>query len=72
MSIDATRSEGNTDKMYGYLEGYASGQKCGSEIMKIKACREFSKILGEICPEMIRTDDDIKAMENVFRKRLEE
>ena len=36
--------------------------------MKMKACREFSKILGEICPEMVRTEDDIKAMENVFHK----
>jgi hypothetical protein len=72
MSIDATRSEGNTDKMDGYLEGYADGYKRGMENMKMKACREFSKILGEICPEMVRTDDDIKAMENVFRKRLEE
>lgn len=72
MSIDATRSEGNTDKMYGYLEGHTDGIKRGMENMKMKACREFSKILGEICPEMVRTDDDIKAMENVFRKRLEE
>jgi hypothetical protein len=40
--------------------------------MKKIACQEFSKILGEICPEMVRTDDDIKAMESVFRKRLEE
>ena len=72
MGIDATRSEGNTDKMCGYLEGHADGIKRGMENMKMKACREFSKILGEICPEMVRTDDDIKAMENVFRKRLEE
>jgi hypothetical protein len=42
------------------------------EIMKMKACREFSKILGEICPEMVQTEDDIKAMESVFRKMLEE
>ena len=72
MSIDATRSEGNTDKMYGYLEGHTDGIKRGMENMKMKACREFSKIIGEICPEIVRTDDDIKAMENVFRKRLEE
>lgn len=72
MGIDATRSEGNTDKLIGYLEGNTTGLKRGMEIMKIIACREFSKILGEICPEMVRTDDDIKAMENVFRKRLEE
>lgn len=72
MSIDATRSVIITDKLSGYLEGHSEGLKCGMEIMKNKACREFSKILTEICPEMVRTDDDIKAMENVFRKRLEE
>lgn len=72
MSIDATRSVINTDKMSGYLEGHKDGLKCGMEIMKTIACQEFSKILSEICPEMTRTDDDIKAMENVFRKMLEE
>lgn len=72
MSIDATRSDGNTDKMNGYLEGYAGGQKCGSEIMKMKACREFSTILADICPEFADSEDYIKEMENVFRKRLEE
>jgi hypothetical protein len=56
--------------MTGYLEGYASGQKCGSEIMKMKACREFSKILADICPHF--TKDDIDALETVFRKDLEE
>jgi hypothetical protein len=69
MSINATRSEGNTDRMNGYLEGYASGQKCGSEIMKMKACREFSKIIAEICPHF--TKDDIDELETVFRKDLE-
>ena len=72
MSINATRSEGNTDRMNGYLEGYASGQKCGSEIMKMKACREFSKILADICIEFADSEDYIKEMEDVFRKRLEE
>ncbi len=72
MGIDATRSEGNTDRMNGYLEGYVAGIKGCREIMKTIACQEFSKILGEICPEMVKTEDDIKAMENVFRKRLEE
>jgi hypothetical protein len=72
MGINVIRSVGNTDKLSGYLEGHSVGLKCGMEIMKNKACREFSKILGEICPEMVQTDDDIKAMENVFRKRLEE
>ena len=72
MGINAIRSVGNTDKLSGYLEGHSVGLKCGMEIMKNKACREFSKILTEICPEMVRTDDDIKAMEKVFRKRLEE
>lgn len=70
MRVDATRSEGNTDRMYGYLEGYARGQKCGSEIMKMKACREFSKIIAEICPHF--TKDDVDALETVFRKDLEE
>jgi hypothetical protein len=70
MSINSTRSEGNTDRMNGYLEGYASGQKCGSEIMKMKACREFSKIIAEFCPEF--TEDYINKMEAIFRKRLEE
>ena len=46
MSINATCSVGNTDRMNGYLEGYAEGQKCGMNIMKMKACREFSKILA--------------------------
>lgn len=72
MGIDATRSEGNTDKLHGYLEGLVDGQTYGMEIMKKKACREFSKILGEICLEIARTNDDIKTMENVFRKRLDE
>lgn len=27
MSIDATRSEGNADKLHGYLEGLVDGQK---------------------------------------------
>lgn len=72
MSIDATRSEGNTDKLNGYLDGLIDGQKRGIEIMKMKACREFSKILSEIYPEMVMTSDDIKAIAQVFRKRLEE
>lgn len=71
MSINATRSEGNIDKFHGYLEGLVDGQKRGMEIMKTNACIEFIKILGEICPEMVQTDDDIKAMKNVFLKRLE-
>ena len=43
MSINATRSEGNTDKMNGFLKGHTDGLKNGMEIMKTKACREFSK-----------------------------
>ena len=72
MSINATRSEGNTDRMNGYLEGFVDGQKQGMEIMKMKACREFSKILADICPEFADSEDYIKEMEDVFRKRLEE
>jgi hypothetical protein len=72
MSIDATRSVGNTDKMNGYLEGFIDGQKQGMELMKIKACREFSTILADICVEFSDSEEDIKEMETLFRKRLEE
>lgn len=72
MSINTTCPVGNTDKMNGYLEGYAAGIKCCKEIMKMKARRKFSKIIAEICPEMVKSDDDIKTMVNVFLKRLEE
>lgn len=72
MSINATRSEGNTDRMNGYLEGFVDGQKQGMEIMKIKACQEFSTILADICIEFADSEDDIKEMETIFRKRLEE
>jgi hypothetical protein len=72
MSINATRSEGNTDKMNGYLEGYANGQQRGMEIMKIKACQEFSTILADICIEFADSEDYINKMEAIFRKRLEE
>ena len=72
MGIDATRSVGNTDKLNGYLEGYVEGQKIGMEIMKIKACREFSTILADIYPEFADSECDIASMETIFRKRLEE
>lgn len=71
MSVNATRSVGNTDKMNGYLEGYVDGQKCGMEIMKTKACQEFSTILADICVEFSDSEEDIKEMETIFRKRLE-
>jgi hypothetical protein len=72
MGVDATRSEGNTDKLSGYLEGHSEGLKCGSEIMKMKACREFSKIIAEICPELLGHGAMAAKWENEFRKRLEE
>lgn len=72
MGIDATRSEGNTDKLSGYLEGFVDGQKRGMEIMKSKACQEFSKILAEICPNLIRCGEELKSLSDMFRKRLEE
>ena len=72
MGIDATRSEGNTDKMYGYLEGHTDGIKRGMENMKMKACHEFSKILTEICPELLGYGAMVVEWENEFRKRLEE
>lgn len=70
MGIDVTRSEGNADKLHGYLQGLVDGQTRGMEIMKIYACNEFIRILSEICPEMVKTDDDIVRMKNVFIKRL--
>lgn len=72
MSINATRPGGNTDKMNGYLDGYANGYQRGMENMKMKACREFAKILADICPEFADSEDYIKEMKTIFRKRLEE
>jgi hypothetical protein len=71
MSINATRSESNPDRMNGYLEGYAAGIKCSKEIVKMKACREFSKIIAEICPELLGYGAMAAEWENEFRKRLE-
>ena len=71
MSINATRSESNPDKLHGYLQGLIDGQKRGMEAMKVFACVEFIKILREICPEMVQTDDDIKALKKDFLKRLD-
>lgn len=62
---------GNANNINGYLQGLTDGQKRGMEAMKIFACVEFIKILKEICPEKVQTDDDIRAMKNVFLKRLE-
>ena len=72
LHIDYANAESNPDKLHGYLQGLIDGQKRGMEAMKIYACVEFIKILKEICPEMVKTDDDIRAMKNVFLKRLEE
>lgn len=72
MSINATRPGGNTDRMKGYLDGYANGYQRGMENMKTKACREFSTILADICVEFSDSEEDIKEMETLFRKRLEE
>lgn len=41
------------------------------ETMKIFACVEFIKILREICPEKVQTDDDIRALKKDFLKRLD-
>lgn len=71
MSINATRSESNPDKLNGYLQGLIDGQQRGMEAMKVFACVEFIKILREICPTLVQTDDDIKAMKKVFLKRLD-
>ena len=73
MSIIVTpyKYKESPNKLKGYLQGLADGQKRGMEAMKIFACVEFIKILSEICPEMVQTDDDIKAMKKVFLERLE-
>ena len=72
MSIDATRSVINTDKMSGYLEGHKDGLKCGMEIMKIKACKVFQEMLVELCPELLGYGAIAVGWENDFKKRLEE
>lgn len=73
MSIIVTpyKYKENPNKLKGYLQGLVDGQKRGMEAMKIFACVEFIKILREICPEMVQTDDDIKAMKKIFFERLE-
>ena len=71
MSINATRSEGNTDRMYGYLEGYADGLKCGKENMKNKACRVFQEMLMKY-NKYFGDNIPMEEWENEFRKRLEE
>lgn len=71
MSINTTQPKRNPDELHGYLQGLTDGQKRGMEAMKIFACVEFIKILKEICPEKVQTDDDIRTMKNVFLKRLE-
>lgn len=72
MSVNATRSVGNTDKMNGYLEGYVDGQKQGMELMKIKACKVFQEMLVELCPELLGYGAIAVGWENDFKKRLEE
>ena len=72
MSIDATRSEGNIDKMSVYLEGFIDGQKQGMELMKIKACKVFQEMLVELCPELLGYGAIAVRWENDFRKQLEE
>lgn len=73
MSIIVTpyKYKESPNKLKGYLQGLADGQKRGMEAMKIFACVEFIKILREICPEMVQTDDDIKTMKKIFLERLE-
>lgn len=73
MSISPTpyKYRENPDKLHGYLQGVIDGQKRGMEAMKIFACVEFIKILREIYPEVVQTDDDIKALKNDFLKRLD-
>lgn len=73
MSISPTpyKYNENPNKLHGYLQGVIDGQKRGMEAMKVFACVEFIKILREICPEAVKTDDDIRALKSDFLKRLE-
>lgn len=73
MSISPTPYKYNEtpNKAKAYLQGVIDGQKHGMEAMKIFACVEFIKILREICPEVVQTDDDIKALKNDFLERLD-
>ena len=73
MSISPTpyKYRETPDKLHGYLQGIIDGQKRGMEAMKVFACVEFIKILREICPEAVKTDDDIRALKSDFLKRLE-
>lgn len=73
MSISPTpyKYRENPDKLHGYLQGIVDGQKRGMEAMKVFACVEFIKILREICPELVQTDDDIRALKIDFLKRLD-
>lgn len=73
MSISPTpyKYKENPNNLKGYLQGIVDGQKRGMEAMKIFACVEFIKILREICPEMVQTDDDIRTLKKDFLKRLD-
>lgn len=72
MSIDATRSTGNTDKLSGYLEGHADGVKCGMENMKKKACEIYKKHLIKYNPGLKAFPTMLDEAVNIFRKQLEE
>jgi hypothetical protein len=73
MSISPTpyKYNENPNKLKAYLQGVIDGQKRGMDAMKVFACVEFIKILHEICPELVQTDDDIRALKIDFLKRLD-
>lgn len=55
-----------------YLDALIEGEEIGKEVMKAKACKVFSEILIELCPDLLGYGACSKEWENEFSKRLEE
>ena len=62
----------NLEKMNIYLGALIEGEEIGKEVMKAKACKVFSEMLIELCPDMLGYGAYSKEWENEFSKRLEE
>ena len=62
----------NLEKMNIYLEAHIEGQEIGKQVMKEKACKVFSEMLIELCPDLLGYGTCSKEWENEFSKRLEE
>lgn len=55
-----------------YLGALIEGEEIGKEVMKAKACKVFSEMLIELCPDLLGYGAYSKEWENEFSKRLEE